>query len=211
MAFRSENARLSKLDYSVLIAAALARIALAGGDPVALDWLGGDRVRALPAMAGREAFERVLGVLENARPGGELRKDGSAVERALAPLSRHAGRGAIVVLLSDLLDLPDGTLDTFAALATRGKNLFAVRVLDPAEATFPYVGPVRLRSLEGREVVEANAELARGQYLEALEALAQRWDTRLVARGGRLIRAITDDDPVHVVRNILLAAMGHGP
>jgi uncharacterized protein (DUF58 family) len=49
MAYRSAKAPGAKLAYAALIAAALARIALAGSDPVALDWLGGESPRALPA------------------------------------------------------------------------------------------------------------------------------------------------------------------
>jgi len=211
MAFSSERAKTSKLAYASLLAAALARVALAGGDPVSLDWLGGQSARALPAMGGREAFERVIGSLETTRAGGDLSADVNELDRSLAPVARRAGRGSVVVLLSDLLDLPDGALYRFAGLGTRGRTVLAVRILDPLEATFSLTGPVRLRAVEGGSVVETNADLARGEYLEALEAIAAEWDRRLVERGGRLIRATTVDDPVHIVRSILLAAQGLGP
>jgi len=208
MAFRGPKAPGAKLAYAALVAAALARISLAGGDPVALDWLGGHSRRALPAMGGREAFERILGALESVNAGGDLSFDHSAVDRSLAPVARHAGRGSIIVLLSDLLDLPEGTLDRFAALATRGRTVIAVRVLDPMEAGFPFEGPLRLRASEGREIVETDAESARTGYLEALERRARDWDSRLVPRGGRLVRATTDQDAVEVVRGVLRAAEG---
>lgn len=210
MAFSGERAKTSKLAYASLLAAALARVALAGGDPVSLDWLGGDGARALPAMGGREAFERVVGALENARAAGDLSSDLTSLERSLAPLGRRAGRGSVVVFLSDLLDLPDGALYRFTGLGTRGRTMLAVRILDPLEATFSLTGPVRLRAVEGGRVVETNADLARVEYLQALNALAADWDRRLVERGGRLLRATTTDDPVSVVRSILLAAQGIG-
>ena len=208
MGFSSARAPASKLAYAALISAALARIALAGGDPVALDWIGGERRRPLPAMGGREAFERVISALESVRPGGDLSLDDAGVERALAPLARHAGRGSLVVLFSDLIDLPSGAIDRIAALGTRGRSVVAVRVLDPTEERFPFEGPLRLRSLEGEVLTETDAESARAQYLEALERIAVAWDSRLVARGGRLVRASTDQDPVEVVRRVLRSAEG---
>jgi uncharacterized protein (DUF58 family) len=211
MAYRSPGAPGAKLAFAALVAAALARVALAAGDPVALDWIGGASRRPLPAMGGREAFERVVGALESVEPGGDLSLDVGSVDRAIAPIARHARRGSVVVLLSDLIDLPEGTLDRFAALATRGRTLIAVRVLDPIEASFPFEGPVRLHASEGNALVETDGRSARSGYLAALDAIAERWSDRLLMRGGRLVRAITSDDPVAVVRSVVLAAEGVGP
>ena len=210
MAFRSERAPGAKLAYAALVAAALSRIALGAGDPVALDWLGGAERRRLPAMGGREAFERVVGALETVEPGGDLTLDLAAVERSLMPIARHARRGSVVVLLSDLVDLPQGTLDRFGALAARGRTLVVVRVLDPVEASFPFEGPVRLRAAEGDALVETDASTARSGYLAALDEIAQSWNDRLLERGGRLVLAETSDDPVDVVRSVVLAAEGIG-
>ncbi len=210
MAYRSSGAPGAKLAFAAVVAAALARVALASGDPVALDWLGGEARRPLPAMGGREAFDRIVGALEAVRPGGDLALDLAAVERSVAPVARNSRRGSVIVLLSDLLDLPDGTLDRFAALGTRGRTLIAVRVLDPAEAEFPFEGPLRLRASEGDALVETDASAAREGYLAALERIATRWDDRLLEHGGRLLRARTTDDPADTVRKVLAATWG-GP
>jgi uncharacterized protein (DUF58 family) len=102
MAYRSARAPGAKLAFGALVAAALARIALAAGDPVALDWIGGEERRPLPAMGGREAFERVIGALETVRPGGDLSLDLAAVERSMAPIARRAARSGGADL--DLID-----------------------------------------------------------------------------------------------------------
>lgn len=211
MGFRSANAPGAKLAYAAVLAAALARIAIGGADPVALSWIGGDNARSLPATGGREAFERIVGVLEGAAAGGDLHLDVSAVERAFASVARGAGRGAVVVLLSDLIDLPDGTLERFSALSSRGRALVAVRVLDPVEASFPFEGPLRLRAVEGKALVETDADAARAGYLRRLEQVADAWSRELVQRGGQLVKAVTDQDAVPVVRSVLRAAQGHSP
>jgi uncharacterized protein (DUF58 family) len=208
MSFRSAEAPGAKLAYAAVVAAALARIALASGDPVALDWLGGRDCRALPGTAGREAFDRIVGALQDATPGGDLTSDPAVVERSLLPVARHARRGSIVVLLSDLLDLPRAAPERLAALATHRRTVVAVRVLDPVEATFPFEGPVRLRSSEGSVLVETDGAAAREGYLAALEGIAAELEDTLVPRGGKVVRAVTTDDPVAVVRSILAAAGG---
>lgn len=208
MTYKSAAAPAAKLAYAALLAAALARVALSAGDPVALDWVGGDERRPLPATGGREAFERIVRALEDARPGGDLRLDRTAIERAFAPVARHARRGSVVVLFSDLLDLPDGALERFAALSSRGRVLTAVQVLDPAEATFPFRGAVRLRSSEGGQIVETDGDSVRSEYLRALDALTATWRERLLAVRGRFVRCQTTDDPVDTVRSVLRAIEG---
>ena len=205
MGYRGERAPGAKLAFAALVAAALARVALAGGDPVALDWLGGAERRPLPATGGREAFERIVSALETVLPGGDLHTDLTAVERSFAPVARHARRGSVIVLLSDLLDLPEGSLDRFAALSTHGRLLVAVQVLDPSEKTFPFSGPLRLRAAEGDLLVETDAEAVRAGYLEALARRTKEWEQRLLSVGGRLLVSTSADDPVQLVRETLAA------
>ena len=203
MAYASKRAPGAKLAFAALLAAALSKVALAGGDPVGIDWWGGAENRPQKPSAGREAFDRILGLLESATPGAG--PDEAALGRTLARVARSATRGSVIVLLSDLLDLPDTSAEAFSALSSHNRTLVAVRVLDPVEAEFPFDEPVRLRATEGNTIVETDGQSARQGYLEALEALARRWHEQLVPRGGRLVRATTADDPTAVVREILLA------
>jgi uncharacterized protein (DUF58 family) len=208
MAFRSRSAPAAKFAFAALIAGALARLATASGDPVGLEWLGGAGVRPLPARAGREAFERTIGALESAAVGGDLSLDASSVERAFGSTARRARRGTIIVLLSDLIDLPEPTLDRFAALASGGRLLVALQVLDPEETTFPFEGTVRLRALEGSAVVETDAEAARARYMEKLAAIAATWSRKLTDHGGYFVRAATSDEPAEVLRTTVFAIGG---
>lgn len=205
MSYRGPRAPGAKLAYAALIAAAMARIALASGDPVGLAWIGGAGTQALPAVAGREAFERVVGALEGTAAAQDLSGDDSAVERALAPIARKARRGAVILLISDLLDLPAHALSAFTGLGTSGRALLALQVLDPTEARLDFEGNVRLRALEGDAVVEADADAVRAEYQARLAAIADGWSAELTSRGGRLLRATTTDPPTEVARAIVQA------
>ena len=205
MSYRSDRGPASKLAYAALVAGALSRIALASGDPVGLVWIGGHGTRPLPAMSGREAFDRVIGTLEAAAAAGDVSADGASIDATFAPIARKARRGAVIVLLSDLLDLPDRALGAFTSLAPFGRALVAVRVLDPTEADLEFTGNVRLRALEGSVVVEADADQVRPVYRERLAAIGAAWSRELTARGGRLIDCVTSDDATTVVRSIVQA------
>lgn len=204
MAYRGEGSRRSKYDFAALLAAALGRVALSGGDRVALDFVAGtESTRPVPASGGRDAFERLTGHLESAGPSGTATL--VSFERALAPTLRHARRGAAVVLFSDLIDLPHGAEDLVAGLCTGGRAVCVVRVLDRAELEFPFEGAVAFRAVEGDAFVETDASAVRNEYLARLRELRETWESRLLLRGGRLVAASSADDPVESVRQILFA------
>jgi hypothetical protein len=174
---------------------------------VSLGFVGGEgSARPVPQASGREQFERVVGTLEGALAGGDARVDRALLDRAFDALDRGSRRGAIMVLLSDLLDLPEDAAERVAALSSRGRVVVVVQVLDPDEATFPFEGTMRLRAMEGDFVVETEAETTRARYLAALEALQDSWDRALTRRGARFVRAVTTDDPVRAVRAVVSAA-----
>ncbi len=192
-----------KYGFAALLAAALAYVAVRTGDRVALDFFGGEGARAIPPRAGRDAFERVVSALEDVEPAGDLSRDKSLVDRALGQAQRSARRGAIQVVLTDLLDLPDGSLEALTTLTTRGRSLQVIQVLAPAERDFPFEGAVQLRSLEGKSVVETDAAQARKDYLAALDAAQRRAAQQLLPRGGRLLTCATTDSAELLVRKIL--------
>jgi uncharacterized protein (DUF58 family) len=209
MAYKSEHAPAAKLAYAALLGAAMARIAIAAGDTVSLDWVAGKRAGALPASGGREGFERLVSALENVEVGGDDSLDASSFEASLGPVARRARRGSIVVFFSDFVDLPETAAARFAALSNRDRVAAAVRVLDPVEARFPFDGALRLRGSWGNAVVETDAAAARSGYLAALENQRKNWEEHLLAQGGRVIECTTDESPEDVLRRILHSIEGH--
>jgi uncharacterized protein (DUF58 family) len=201
MAYRGSRAPASKLAFAALVAAALGRVAISGGDPVGCTFIGGS-VRGVPVSSGRESFERLVGTLEALEATGDTSKDGELLEAGIGAIARAARRGSAVVVLSDLLDLGDSAPDTIASISMRGRVVVVLEVLDPDELDFPFEETTRLSSLEGDYVVDADAD-AKDRYLEALDRSRSAWEKALVARGGRLVRSKTTDDPIVVVRKVL--------
>lgn len=205
MAYRSAKAPGAKLAYGALLGAALARVALSSGDPVGLGWIGGRGALSLPAMGSREAFDRVVGALESIMAAGDAKADDAAMERALAPIARRAKRGSIIVLISDLVDLPERALTAFTALGTNGRKLVVIRVLDPMEVSFGFSGHVRLRAMEGSAVVETDADEVRAMYQARIHAIGERYSEELTRRGGRFVDCSTDKPAAEVVRAVVRA------
>lgn len=203
MSYTGPGASGPKYGFAAVIAAALAYIAVRTGDRVGLDFLGGERARSVPPRAGRDAFERIVTALEDAEPAGDLSDAPDRFENALGQAQRSARRGAIQVVLTDLLDLPAGSLQALTALTTRGRSLQVVQVLAPAERDFPFDGAVLLRSLEGKSSVETDAALSRQSYLAALARAQAEAEHELVPRGGRLLKCVTSDSAEVLVRQIL--------
>ncbi len=210
MGYRSADAPCTKFAFAGLVGAALARVVIGGADTVSLDWIGGADARSLGAAGGMEAFDRIADTLEATRPAGDVLEDPGSLDRTFELVSRRARRGSVVVLLSDFLDLPDIAEDRLGALASRGRLVVGLRVLDPAEANFPFEGPVRLRSSEGGKFVETEAGAARAGYLRALAGKMTRYREKLIGQGGRFVEATTLDDPVAVVQKLLAALDGQG-
>jgi uncharacterized protein (DUF58 family) len=207
MSYRGDGAPGAKLAWSAVVAAALARIAIGSGDPVGLTYVGGGKTtRGVSVAGGREVFERVLASLEGATAAGDARMDVSVLDRGLGGVARAARRGSIIVFFSDLLDLPDGAAERVAAVASLGRVLVVVQVLDPDEVDFPFGGTVRLRALEGGVVVETDALTTKSSYQARLASLTAEWERLLTARSARFLRAVTTTDPVRVVREIVQAA-----
>jgi uncharacterized protein (DUF58 family) len=207
MAYRSQAAPAAKLAFAAVVAAALARVALASGDPVGLAFIGGGgRDAPIRRSGGREQFERIVAALEAVVPGGDVLVDHAMVERATRVLARTSRRGAIVVVLSDLLDFPEEAASRVAEIASRGRVLVVAQTLDPAEVTFPFEGTVRLRALEGDVVVETDAETARDRYRSALADLGAHWRDTVATRGGRFFQVTSAEDPVDVVRRLVESA-----
>jgi uncharacterized protein (DUF58 family) len=205
MGFRGPRAPAAKFAFAAVLAAALARVALANGDPVSLTFLAGENGAPIGRSSGREQFERILDAFESMRPWGEVGVEPAALDRTLQSLARGSRKGAIVAVFSDLLDWPAGAADRLAQLASSGRLLTVVQTLDPAEVDFPFEGTVRLRALEGDWVVETDAETTRDQYLTALAALTGQWRDVVTRRGGRFLTTTTTNAPIAVVRDIVKA------
>ena len=161
---------LTKFDYSVCLAAALAYLMIHQQDPVGM-MMFDDRIRSsLPPRSKRTQLGNMLALLAKSKPVGptEIAKN----LRRVAAMVTHR---SLLMLFSDLLTDPDPVIDSLHLLRHAGHDVIVFHVLDEAEVNFPFGGMVDLKDPETGESLVMDADGIRADYLETLGELRQRY------------------------------------
>ncbi|MBA3889152.1 MAG: DUF58 domain-containing protein [Gemmatimonadaceae bacterium] len=168
MAWKGSASRLTKLEYSDRLAAALTLLLLRQRDAVGIVRFD-SRVRsAVPPRASRGQWRRVIGALEE--PGAGL---ASAAGEGLRQAARLVRRRGLVLLITDLLLDREEIEDPLRALRAAGHDVTVLHVLDPAERDFTAGDAIYHDPESGIEVPAAPH--VRDAYRETLGAVTAEW------------------------------------
>lgn len=166
----SHEQELTKLDYSISLAAALAHLMIRQSDAVGLVTFD-ERVRSsLPASSRRGQLPKILASLSAVRPSPK-----TDIPRSLqqtASLIRHK---SLVMIFSDLLSEPEPIIRELHHLRHRGNDVILFHILDAAEALFPFRGMVDFRDVESDRRLVVDADGVRADYLDALAEFQERY------------------------------------
>ena len=173
--FRQE---LTKFDYCICLAAALGYLMIHQQDPVGLMTFDGQLRACLPAKSKRSQLGNILAVLSRARPAGQTDVAGNL--RRIAAMIRHRG---LFMLFSDLLCDPEPVIDALRMLRHRGHDVIIFHVLDEAEVNFPFDGLSDFEEPESGERLIVDAAGIRGDYLEAMQELRDRYKRECLRMG----------------------------
>jgi uncharacterized protein (DUF58 family) len=162
---------LTKLTYAKFLAASLLYLSRRQRDRVGLYTMSDDVLEAVSPSA--RHLERCLHALERAEPAGA-----GALAPPLMRIAAAQRRRGIMVLLSDFYEPPESLVNAVHALRTRGSDVIALQVLDPAERDFPFGEPAHFEDLESGEripvVPRDAAERYRALMAAHLEAIRSR-------------------------------------
>ena len=161
---------LTKFEYAVSLAAALAHLMIGQQDPVGLVTFDTGLRASLPARSKRRQLGDLLAVLAAAEPTGAT--DIGTNLRRVAAMVKHR---SLMMLFSDLLADEDATVEGLQRLRHAGHDVILFHVLDEAEVEFPFTGSVDLVDPETGENLLLDAEGMRGDYLEAVGELRDRY------------------------------------
>ena len=203
----------TKFDRARTLAAALALLAQAQGDPVGLHALTSGGIVSAPTGQNRQPTERLLRTLAGLSPVGTWPADGArALRQAMA--SGRGGAGGedareIVVVLSDLHEHEEEIRAALAPLRARRHELIVFHLVGRDEVDFPFHGPVRFEDWETGAIIEADADAAREAWTQGQEARVREW-RRAWEGGGRFeyVRFRLDDPPDQALRTYLRQRMG---
>jgi len=153
----------SKREIAAEIAATLAFSAARNNDKVGLVLFTDGVELFLPPRKGRQHILRMIRDVLVYEP----QRRGTNISAALDEVNRLLKRSAIVVLVSDFLQGPDGRIPNpdarpkdglFKALeiTNRRHDLVCFEILDPRETSLPALGAITLEDSETGEIVEVN-------------------------------------------------------
>lgn len=169
---------LTKFDYSVCLAAALAYLMIHQQDPIGLVTFDEVIRSSLPPRSKRTQLGQMLALLSRAKPQGVT--DIGANLRRMAAMIRHRG---LVMLLSDLLTDPEPVIEGIRLLRHAGHDVIVFHVLDEAEVSFPFDGLVDFQDPESGEHLVLDASGARADYHEALNELRSKYQQECLSVG----------------------------
>jgi uncharacterized protein (DUF58 family) len=170
MAFRSERASMSKLDYARSLSAALSYLMLQQQDAVGVMMFADRPLSYVPARAVRSHLDVVLRTLGSFEAAGRTR-----LGPALHQLAERIKQRGLVILCSDLMDRPEEVLLGLQHFRHRHHEVVVFHILDPDETDFPYTDTATFQDLEtGVELTTEPWEIAR-RYRERFEAWSERY------------------------------------
>ncbi|MGL6226169.1 MAG: DUF58 domain-containing protein [Thermoguttaceae bacterium] len=162
---------MTKFDYSVCIAAALAYLMIHQQDPVGLITFDERIRRSLPPKSRRSQLPALLSLLAQLQPDGKT--DVAAALTQLAPMLHHA---SLIMVFSDLLGDSDAILKSLYRLRHKGHDVILFHVLDEAEVRFPFSGQVELVDPETGEKMVGDANALKTEYLKELDLFRGKFE-----------------------------------
>lgn len=163
------NGPMNKYEYACTVAASLAWLVLKQQDAVGVIAFDAKVRRKAPIRSKRNHLSAIIEALDASSP---------ADKTEMYPILREAAetfpRRGMMVLISDLLADPDGTIKGLKLLRQRGHDVLVFHVMDDDELDFPFSGPTRFEGLESDDHLNCNPRALRDGYLEALNQFLER-------------------------------------
>ena len=170
MGWRWESA-VSKVEYSVCLAAAIAYMLMGQQDKVGLLAHDGHGVHLVPLSSRRTQVKDILSALERVRPGPT--ETPALLFEQVHEVKPHRGQ---IVVLSDLEDDRAGLARALLQLASRGDDVLLLHVLDRAEVELPYAdGVTHLIDSETRQRVSVNMRELKTGHARRVEEFREHW------------------------------------
>jgi uncharacterized protein (DUF58 family) len=169
---------LTKFEYSACLAASIAYLMTRQRDAVGLTAFDEHIVDLLPASARPGHLRALLIALDRLRLGRTTN-----LSKPLHQLAETLSKRGLVVLISDLLDDPDGVIRGLRHFRFRGTDVIVFQILDPDEIDFPFDRATRFEDLETSEEVMAVPALVRSHYLSKIQRLIDRYKRELGTAG----------------------------
>jgi uncharacterized protein (DUF58 family) len=162
---------LTKFEYGISLAAALAYLMIHQQDPVGLVAFDRKVAHSLAPRSKRSQLGNILSLLAQLQPSGE-----TEIAKSLHQVAGMLRHRSLVMIFSDLLADPEPVLRAFHRFRHAGHDLIVFHILDEAEVQFPFEGIVEFEDPESNEVLRnIDADGIKADYLDALDGFRERY------------------------------------
>ena len=157
------NGALDKYEYACTVAASLAYLILRQQDSVGSVSFD-ERVRIkVPTRAKHNHILSIIESLNVSEPADKTNLYGM-----FRDIAESYPRRGMMIVVSDLLSDPEGTVRGLRLLRQRGHDVMVFHIMDDDELDFPFAGPTRFEGLESEVHLNCNPRSLREGYMEAL-------------------------------------------
>jgi uncharacterized protein (DUF58 family) len=178
----------TKSDYARTLAATLAYYLNLQRDCVGLLTYDEQIREFLPARYRTGHLRSILSLLDQAEQGSSTN-----IVLALEQIASLVKKRGLIVIISDFLTPVDQLRRPLSYLRSRGHEVMALRILDPAEVDFQFSEAAVFRDLESRRPMYVDPYVARTSYLERFEQHRQMLRDVCIGLGIDLTQILTNE------------------
>ena len=168
-----------KIDHAAALAVAVAHLALMQADRVGLAVFADDVQRSTRLSNNKHHWRNITQALVDAdlvggedtprtKPTAESIQGRTNLTAMFDQMIAGLQRKSLVILISDLFDDSDAIEQGLAKLRHRGHDAVVLRVMDPAELTFPFRSVSEFMGLEGEGRLPLDPQAIRAAYLDVV-------------------------------------------
>mgnify|MGYP000409101384 FL=1 len=161
MSFGEKGMR--KFDYARKIAATLSYMLVHQGDAVGLEIFDDGVQKDIPPRRNPLHLRYIFDTIVKAEPRGE-----TGLVAELHQFAERIRQRAMVIIISDCFCDVDELLNCFEHLHFQKHDFALFHLLDPLELDLALDRPIRFQDLESNDVLLAEPEIIRDQYIEAV-------------------------------------------
>jgi uncharacterized protein (DUF58 family) len=163
MDFKSES-NISKLNYAIILAAALSYLMIKQQDAVGLV-LYAERVhKLLPPKASRTYLQEILKQLSSLSAA-----DKTNTSSSLGEIAEKIRRRGLVIIISDFFDDIDTVIKSLKKFSYKKNEVIVFQILDPLEKSFAFGRDAIFKDMETLEEMTTQPFQIQKAYREAME------------------------------------------
>ena len=172
------SGKVSKLEYSKYLAAALSYLILNQRDSVGLSVFDSEMRAHLPPRSALSIILQIEKILKEITPTPK-----TSIAEQLNNIALQIKRRSFVILISDLFSDVGDIMRGLQRLRYGGHNVIVFHTFDPHELKFPFKGTWQFDGLEGEEELITQPERIREDYLTNLNAYLEQLQSGCIGSG----------------------------